>query len=55
MSICLIDTSIFCNVLDVPHRNQQRDEVLRQLRQYVAAPVTLLLPVTAIIETGNHM
>jgi len=55
VSICLIDTSIFCNVLNVPNRNQQRDEVVEQLRQHIAAGVTLLLPVTAIIETGNHI
>ncbi|WP_129630384.1 hypothetical protein [Candidatus Oscillochloris fontis] len=55
MSICLVDTSIFCNVLDVPNRNQQRDAVLAQLRQYIQSQMTLLLPVTAIIETGNHI
>ncbi|MBX0330387.1 hypothetical protein K2Z83_22255 [Oscillochloris sp. ZM17-4] len=55
MSICLIDTSIFCNVLDVPNRNQQHDEIVRQLKQHIEAGITLLLPVTAIIETGNHI
>lgn len=55
MSICLIDTSIFCNVLDVPNRNQQRHNVMRQLTEHINAGITLLLPVTAIIETGNHI
>lgn len=55
MSICLLDTSILCNVLDVPNRNQQRDQVIRQLELHIKAGVTLLLPVTAIIETGNHI
>jgi hypothetical protein len=55
VSICLIDTSVFCNLLNVPNRNQQRIEARRQLGRYINAGVTLLLPVTAIIETGNHI
>lgn len=55
MTICLIDTSVFCNILRVPNRDQQHQNVMRQLRQYVNTRVTLLLPLTTIIETGNHI
>ncbi|PDW01161.1 hypothetical protein [Candidatus Viridilinea mediisalina] len=55
MSICLIDTGVLCNLLRVPHRDQRHDEALRQLKAYIEADITLLLPVAAIIETGNHI
>ncbi len=55
MSICLIDTSVFCNVVDVPGRNQQRDEVLTSLETFIRKRTSLLLPVVVILETGNHV
>lgn len=55
MSICLVDTTIFCNVLDIPQHNQQRSAVVQQLKLFIREGVSLLLPVTTIIETGNHI
>jgi hypothetical protein len=55
MTVVLVDTSIFLNVLDVPGRNQQRLIVLRELQQRLEATQELLLPIAAIIETGNHI
>jgi len=55
MSICLIDTSVFCNIVDVPGRNQQRVEVLTKLKELAQVRVSLLLPLVAIFETGNHI
>ncbi len=55
MSICLIDTSVFCNVLDVPGRNQQRPAVIQMLKDLANAKTVLLLPLAAILETGNHI
>ncbi len=55
MSICLIDTSVFCNIVDVPGRNQQVLEVLAKLRELAQDRVSLLLPLVAILETGNHI
>jgi hypothetical protein len=54
-SICLIDTSIFLNLLDVPNRNQERASVLKTHQDYVARSFTFLLPIATIIETGNHI
>ncbi|MFI7618581.1 hypothetical protein ACIBP6_45895 [Nonomuraea terrae] len=49
-----VDTTILCNLLDVPGRNQSRaavvDELAKDKRQ-----CSLVLPVTAVIETGNHI
>lgn len=52
--VYFIDTSVFCNILPVPGRDQDRDEVLAELsnRQKNA---TLILPITTIIETGNFI
>jgi hypothetical protein len=53
MTICLVDTSIFLNVLDIPGRADQRKEVLADLAKL--NQVDLLLPFAAIVETGNHI
>jgi hypothetical protein len=54
-SICLIDTSIFLNFLNVPHRNESRDQVLQDFKTYVASDCLFLLPMATILETGNHI
>jgi len=55
MTICLVDTSIFCNLLEVPGRCQHKQGVLLQLEDKIKAGWNLLLPVAAIVETGNHI
>lgn len=55
MTICIVDTSVFCNVLDIPHKNQHRAEVTAALRDYIAKGYSLLLPLAAIFETGAHI
>ncbi len=55
MSIALVDTSIFCNILDVPQKNQDRAIVFTQLEEYIRGGMTLLLPVATILETGKHI
>jgi hypothetical protein len=55
MTVSFVDTSILCNMLPVPGRDQQRDEVIEELREKLAEGETLILPVTAVIETGNFV
>ncbi|WP_052847813.1 hypothetical protein [Streptomyces avicenniae] len=51
-----VDTSVLCNLLEIPGKSQHRDKVQEQLRQKLAArDCDLLLPMTAVIETGNHI
>ncbi|NJP99524.1 hypothetical protein [Streptomyces zingiberis] len=51
-----VDTSVLCNLLGVPGKCQDREEVAADLvRKRAARDCTLLLPVTAVIETGNHI
>lgn len=56
MHVSIIDTSILCNVINIPNMNQNHQEVIKELvalqqdrRQ------TLILPLATIIETGNHI
>lgn len=53
--IWIIDTSVFCNLLDIPGRNQNRDEVKKMFKEMVAHGDSFLLPYTVILETGNHL
>ncbi|MDF5733562.1 MAG: hypothetical protein PUP92_37695 [Rhizonema sp. PD38] len=54
-SICLIDTSIFLELLNVPNYNQHRASVLEDFQTYAQAGCTFLLPMATILETGNHI
>ena len=55
-TVLIIDTSVFLNALNVPGFNQRRVEVLKDLEQFIRAEnVNMLLPLAAILETGNHI
>jgi len=55
MSIGLVDTSVFCEILPVRGMDQHREQVLDTLARFIQAGVTLLLPVATILETGGHI
>ncbi len=55
-TVRFVDTSILCNLLDVPGRNQDRAAVQTEFRQLVDEGMTrFVIPVTTVIETGNHI
>lgn len=54
-AIVLVDTSVFLNILDVPGRNQDQQDVFETLMGMVDDEDHLLLPMAAIIETGRHI
>lgn len=54
-SVCLIDTSIFLNLLDVPYCNEARAAVAEDFATFVEAGCSFLLPMATILETGNHI
>ena len=54
-SICLIDTSIFLEFLNIPNFNQNREAVMQEFREYIELGCTFLLPMATILETGNHI
>lgn len=53
--IVLIDTSVFLNILDVPAFNQERQIVLDEVSRCLEQNAVFLLPIAAIVETGNHI
>lgn len=53
--VCIIDTSIFVNLLNVPGRNQDKDRVANDFVEYVKSGASFILPMATIIETGNHI
>ena len=53
--IVIVDSSVLLNVLDVPKFNQHRDDVLERFAQLVDAEDHLLLPLAAVLETGDHV
>ena len=55
MSICLVDTSILCEILQVPHKCGSHEEVYDQMQRKIEARESLLLPMSTILETGNHI
>lgn len=54
-TVTFIDTSVLVEVLGVPGKSQQSDEVKAELRERVEIGESMILPAAAIIETGNHI
>ncbi len=54
-AICLIDTSVFVNLLNVPNLNQEQERVIKDYQHYAELGCTFILPMATIIETGNHI
>jgi hypothetical protein len=50
-----VDTSVLCELVAVPGKSQRSEEVRAELRQRASAGEQFVLPVTAVIETGNHI
>lgn len=53
--ICIIDTCIFLNLLDVPGRSQDKESVRESFIEFATLGATFILPMATIIETGNHI
>lgn len=54
-TIAFIDTSVLCNLVPVPGKDQDSVEVKKELRRRLDAGCQFILPITAVIETGNHI
>ena len=53
--IVVVDTSIVDNLVPVPGWNQHQADVQQQFEALADARAEFILPVAAIIETGNHI
>ena len=54
-AVAIIDTSIFCELLDIPNMNSSREKVFREFEKLIGEDTSFLLPMAAIYETGNHI
>lgn len=54
-AVVLVDTSIFCEILEVPGMCRRAAPTRAELRQRIERGEWLLLPLASIIETGNHI
>lgn len=54
-AICLIDTSIFLEILNVPKKASQSELIFQELKEKIEAGESLFLPMATILETGNHI
>ncbi|MFK4752363.1 hypothetical protein [Oceanobacter antarcticus] len=54
-SVIILDTSVFLNILNVPGRNQQKNQVFQDFAQYIEMACTFILPMATVLETGNHI
>jgi len=53
--VCIIDTSIFLNLLNVPGKNNEKAQVGDDFTEYADLGATFILPMATIVETGNHI
>jgi predicted nucleic acid-binding protein len=54
-AICIIDTSVFLNILNVPGKNDRHKEMMAAFKDYISCGASFILPMATIIETGNHI
>jgi hypothetical protein len=55
MAVVFVDTSVLCNLLRIPGKAQLQDTVREDLRHRQESGDTFVLPMAAVIETGNHI
>ncbi|MGI9032649.1 MAG: hypothetical protein ACR2HY_02980 [Acidimicrobiales bacterium] len=53
--VTFIDTSVLCELVRVPGKTQRAAEVRSEFEARVGAGEQFVLPVTAVIEAGNHI
>lgn len=54
-TVVFVDTSVLLNIVQVPGKDQDYEQVVEELRDRVERGEELVLPVTAVVECGNHV
>lgn len=54
-AVSFIDTSVLCNLVPVPGRDQNADEVRREMTERLDQRERFILPITSVIEAGNFI
>lgn len=55
MRVYFIDTSVLDNLLEIPKKSQDREQVKNDFSKRQSENSRFILPITAVIETGNHI
>lgn len=55
MNVRFIDTSIIMNLLEIPKMCDEAERIKDEFREAVVNGETLILPISTIIESGNHI
>lgn len=55
MTICILDTSVLCELLDVPNKASQHETIVAEFELRAKRNEKFLLPIAVVIETGNHI
>ncbi len=55
MKVVFIDTSVLCNLLPVPGRDQDQKQVRAEMQERFRAGEQFIIPITSVIETGNFI
>lgn len=53
--VVFLDSSVLLNLLEVPHMCDDREKVLAKFERFRKQDTTFIFPITAVIETGNHI
>ena len=54
-AICIIDTSILLEILNVPNKSSKHKQIFAELSNKLSNDETIFVSMAAIIETGNHI
>ena len=54
-AVAIVDTSIFCEILNIPGMSNQHNGVVAKLTTLIEEDTNFLLPMAAVYETGNHI
>lgn len=54
-AVCLIDTSVFDEILNIPFKASRHEEIMESLKEKVSNSEALFLPMATILESGNHV
>ena len=55
LGVSFIDTSVLCNLVPVPGRDQNADKVRHEMKERLDRREQFILPITSVIETGNFI
>ncbi len=55
MILCILDTSVLCELLRVPGKHGAHEAAWAEFERRQAEGERFLLPVTVVLETGNHI